>query len=556
VLGGKMKKFILSMMLITFFSISLFGQTIEDFEKDFINATRTEFTEADLYKMYESYSVFLEPYYDMMELMENDEQIVKYPLSKFKETASYKNNINILFNSKNDNQRLLSYLVIAGAGDKEFEKKLLERLKTENSEGNVIWAGMTLMLLKSKQTTALFDFLVEYEDFGDAHMLPLFIQLDKESLQKTAYDRINSKNVKAKILAAQILSVTGNNEKTEKLLRDAVKNWDYSIKGYAIYSIKELRIGNLKDDFIPLLDNPQTRSIAIQALANSPTKEDVEFVNQLLENEGPVSKELLDGYFESKNMENVKLWLHLVSTKEIPENYFFSTSDQPLLFSDEVLKDVQEALKTTRNTKIQQYLIKVLEGRNDKDSMDIIFSYLDSKDSSVRYWTVDILKGKQPVEVLNKLIEMLKNPEQRVVSITKVLIENNIDSLQDIYEKIYQTDKSRDWQRSSIEYLSNFPKQNHKKLFLEILENNKSDTFIKRDAVMGLANLKDESSIDLIIKACEEESSYSDYNARTYLIALSKIKGEKARKYIEKYKNSKEKFIQDFVEKLLVDWDN
>ena len=551
-----MKKFILSMMLITFFSISLFGQTIEDFEKDFINATRTEFTKADLDKMYETYSVFLEPYYDMMELKENDEQIVEYPLSKFKETASYKNNINILFNSKNDNQRLLSYLVIAGAGDKNFEKKLLERLKTEKSEVNVIWAGITLMLLKSKQTTALFDFLVEYEDFGDAHMLPLFIQLDKESLQKTAYDRINSKNVKAKILAAQILSVTGNNEKTEKLLRDAVKNWDYSIKGYAIYSIKELRIGNLKDDFIPLLDNPQTRSIAIQALANSPTKEDVEFVNQLLENEGPVSEELLDGYFESKNMENVKLWLNLVSTREIPKNYYFSVSEQPLLFSDELLKDVQEALKTTRHTEIQQYLIKVLEGRKDKESMDIIFTYLDSKDSSVRYWTVDILKGKQPVEVLNKLIDMLKNPEQRVVSITGVLIENNIDSLQDIYEKIYQTDKSRDWQRSSIEYLSNFPKQKHKKIFLEILENPKSDFFAKADASMGLANLKDESSVDAIIKACEEESAHSDYNARPYLIALSKIKCEKARKYIEKYTNSKEKIVKDLAKELIAGWDN
>ena len=551
-----MKKFILSMILITFFSISLFGQTIEDFEKDFINATRTEFTKADLDKMYETYSVFLEPYYDMMELKENDEQIVEYPLSKFKETASYKNNINILFNSKNDNQRLLSYLVIAGAGDKNFEKKLLERLKTEKSEVNVIWAGITLMLLKSKQTTALFDFLVEYEDFGDAHMLPLFIQLDKESLQKTAYDRINSKNVKAKILAAQILSVTGNNEKTEKLLRDAVKNWDYSIKGYAIYSIKELRIGNLKDDFIPLLDNPQTRSIAIQALANSPTKEDVEFVNQLLENEGPVSEELLDGYFESKNMENVKLWLNLVSTREIPKNYYFSVSEQPLLFSDELLKDVQEALKTTRHTEIQQYLIKVLEGRKDKESMDIIFTYLDSKDSSVRYWTVDILKGKQPVEVLNKLIDMLKNPEQRVVSITGVLIENNIDSLQDIYEKIYQTDKSRDWQRSSIEYLSNFPKQKHKKIFLEILENPKSDFFAKADASMGLANLKDESSVDAIIKACEEESAHSDYNARPYLIALSKIKCEKARKYIEKYTNSKEKIVKDLAKELIAGWDN
>jgi HEAT repeat protein len=255
-------------------------------------------------------------------------------------------------------------------------------------------------------------------------------------------------------------------------------------------------------------------------------------------------------------MENVKLWLNLVSTREIPKNYYFSVSEQPLLFSDELLKDVQEALKTTRHTKIQKYLIKVLEGRKDKESLDIIFAYLDSKDSSVRYWTVDTLKGKQPVEVLNKLIDMLKNPEQRVVSITKVLIENNIDSLQDIYEQIYQTDKSRDWQRSSIEYLSNFPKQNHKKIFLEILENPKSDFFAKADASMGLANLKDESSVDAIIKACEEESAHSDYNARPYLIALSKIKGEKARKYIEKYKNSKEKIVKDLAKELIAGWDN
>lgn len=550
-----MKKIILSMILTTFFSIALFGQNIEDFEKDFINATKTEFTETDLNNMYQTYSVFLEPYYDMMELMENDEQIVEYPLSKFKETASYKNNINILFNSKNDNQRLLSYLVIAGAGDKKFEKKLLERLKIEKSEGNVIWAGMTLMLLKSKQTTALFDFLVEYEDFGDAHMLPLYIQLDKKSLQKTAYDRINSENVRAKILAAQILSITGKNKKTEKLLRDAVKNWDYSIKGYAIYSIKELRIGNLKNDFIPLLDNPQTRSIAIQALANSPTKEDVDFVKQLLDNEGPVSEELLDGYYESKNIENVKLWLHLVSTREIPENYFFSVNEQPLLFSDELLKEVQKALKTTKHIQIQKYLISVLKGRNDQESMDIIFTYLDSKDSSVRYWTVNALKGKQPVEVLNKLIEMLKAPEQRVVSITNVLIENKIDSLQTTYEKIYQTEKSLEWQRSSIEYLSTFPKQNHKKIFLEILENAKEDSFIKMAAAMGLANLKDESSVDAIIKTCEKESAHSDYNARTYLVALSKIKGEKARKYIEKYKNSKENMVKDLANELLAGWD-
>ena len=216
----------------------------------------------------------------------------------------------------------MSYLIIAGAGDKKFEKKLLERIKTEKSMGNIIWAGMALMYLKTNHTTELFDFLVEYEDFGDCHMIPLYFQLDKSSLQKTAYDRINSENVKAKVLAAQTLSITGKNKKTEKLLLDAVANWDYDIKGYAIYSIKELRIGNLKNTFIPLLDNKLTRSIAIQALANSPTKEDVDYLKQLVENENPISWDLLDGFYLSKNMENVKFWLHLVSTKNIPENYF------------------------------------------------------------------------------------------------------------------------------------------------------------------------------------------------------------------------------------------
>ena len=551
-----MKKFILSMILMALFSITLFAQSIEDFEKDFINATKIEFTETDLNKMFRAYSIFLMPYSDMSQLMENNAQIVEYPLSKFKETASYKNNIKNLFNSKNDNQRLLSYLVIAGAGDKKFEKQLLERIKTEKSPDNIIWAGISLMLLKTKHTTALFDFLVEYEDFGDSHMIPFYFQLDKSSLQKTAYDRINSENVKAKILAAQILSITGKNKKTEKLLLDAVRNWDYSIKGYAIYSVKELRIGKLKNDFIPLLDNPQTRSIAIQALANSPTKEDVDYLKQLVEKENPISEDLLDGFYESKNIENIKYWLHLISTKEIPEHYFFSVSDQPLLFSDDVLKDLQEALRKTKHIDVQQYLIKALTGRNDQDSMDIIFAYLDSKDSSVRYWTVDILEGKQSSEVLNKLIEMLEDPEKKVVSITKVLIENKVDSLQTVYEKIYRTEKSLDWKRSSIEYLSNFPKESHKKIFQEILENSKSDFSLLRNAAMGLANLKDETSVDLIIQVCENERAGSDYNARLYLLALAKIKGEKARKYIETYKNSKESMVRDFANELLENWDN
>ena len=116
------------------------------------------------------------------------------------------------------------------------ENILLEKLTTEKDKGNLIWAGMALLYLQSNHTTELFDYLVKNEDFGDAHMLPMFIHLDKDSLQQTAYKRINNKDVKSKILAAQILAVTPLNSKTEELLKQAVQNWDIGIKGYAIYS--------------------------------------------------------------------------------------------------------------------------------------------------------------------------------------------------------------------------------------------------------------------------------------------------------------------------------
>lgn len=550
-----MKKYII--ILVAFFtSVMSFGQNIEDFKKDFKNATKTEFSETELNDMFRKHPTLLTPHSDITQLTASlkNQRILQYPLSEFKETDDYKNNIQTLFNSDNPNQRLLSYLVIAGAGDINYEKALFRKIKTEKEKGNLIWSGMALMYLKTNHTTELFDFLIENENFGDSHMIPLYFKLNKDSLQNTAYARIHSDNLKSKVLSAQILSITGKNKKTERLLLDAVKNWDYNIKGYAIYSVKELQIGNLKETFISLLDSTQTRSIAIQALANSPTIEDVDYLKEISQNENPVSEDFLDAFFESKNIVNVRYWLELVALNKIPKDYYFSINKQPILFSDEILKDVQKALLETENIEIQKYLIKVLAGRNDKISEEILATYLDNFDSSVRYWTVDALKGSNTKMFLDKLISMLVKPEQRVVSITEILIENKIDTLQTIYNEIYKTEQSLDWERSSIEYLSNFPKEEHKEIFLRLLQNEKTDFAVKRDAAMGLANLKDESSIDKIIEVCEKERINSDYNAQTYLIVLSKIKGNKAKKYIESYKNSDEENVRALVDELLIEW--
>ena len=550
-----MKKYII--ILVSFLiSFASFGQNFDDFKKDFKKATETEFSESELNEMFRTYSNLLTPHSDITQLTASfkNERIVQYPLSEFKETDDYKNNIQTLINSENQNQRLLSYLVIAGAGDKNYEKTLLEKLKTEETKGNLIWCGMALMYLQTSHTTSLFDFLIENENFGDSHMIPMYFQLNKDSLQNTAYNRINSTNLKAKVLSAQLLSKTGKNEKTEKLLLDAVKNWDYNIKGYAIYSVKELEMGNLKEAFIPLLDSTKTRPIAIEALANSPTKEDMDYLKQLASSEKVVSKDILNGFLESKNQESVKYWLELVSSREIPEKYYFNTLRKPLLFSDELLNDVQTTLKMTKHLTIQKTLIKVLEGREDSVSEEILLNYMDNEDSSVRYWTVDALKNTKSKIVIEKLIKLLKKPGKRVSPITHILINNEIDSLQNIYRDIYNTYESSEWKRTAIEYLSKFPTEEDKGIFKDVIYNDDSGFSMNRNASIGLANLNDKSSIDRIIEISEKEREGSDGNCQAYLRALSKIKGEKAKKYILSFENSESEYISEFVKEIIAEW--
>ncbi|MGH1384919.1 HEAT repeat domain-containing protein [Kordia sp.] len=552
-----MKKNILR-IAIFLLTIASFGQNLEEFKKEFQNATVADFSQDDLDGMFRKYSEFLTPHSDITQFTANikNEPIASYPLAEYKKTEEYKNTIKFLLHSKNANHRLLSYLVLASAKDASHEQVLLEKLKTETREGNLIWCGMALMYLNTNHTTALFDFLVAHENFGDSHMIPLYIKLQKDSLQNTAYNRIESDNKKAKVLAAQILSFTEKTEKTEKLLLSAVKNWDYNIKGYAIYSIKELQIGNLKEVLVPLLDSTKTRSIAIQALVNSPTKEDVDYIKELAETQKVVSKDILNGFLESKNPESVKYWLELVSRREIPEDYYFSAFQTPLLFSDELLSDVQETLRITPHISIQQYLIKALGNREDQLSQRILYTYIDKENSSVRYWAIDALKNTTDEKVIKKLIELLKDPIKREVSVTPILINNNIDTLQNTYVEIYNTSQeSRDWRRSAIEYLSSFPKKEHKEIFRAIIHKENEDTFIQRNAVFGLSQLLDKESIDQIIALSEEERKGSDSNCRTYIVALSELKGEKGKKYIATFKDSDSDSVSKLVKEILDNWE-
>lgn len=387
---------------------------VESFPKAFEQVIKADFSDEECESFFSKYSDVLDADDGVIKPLLSSERPNKslYPLYDFKSSKLYQDNIDNLLVSTNPSQRLLAVKLIGASGDISREGALLTKLATEDKSGIVVWAGMSLMELKTNHTDELFDFLVKYEDFGDAHMIPFYFGLNRDRLRQTAYQKFDSKNDKAKILAAQSLSVTEPNAKTEQLLKQAVDNWDMKIKGYAIDSIKELRIGNLLRTLQPLVNIPETRSISLAALANSPTEADRKYVVSIAEKENSISLELLSALYYSKNIENLRYWLRSLYNKKIPDDYSIYINEQPLVESDELLPDLHNALQRVTDPKILAQLVEALRGRTDDESISIIVSLLTHSDQSVRYFAASVTRDNPS--------QKLKDPDIRK------LIENNL----------------------------------------------------------------------------------------------------------------------------------
>ncbi|MEY8759500.1 HEAT repeat domain-containing protein [Chryseobacterium tongliaoense] len=389
-----MKKLIAIVFLTTFIFLSAQEKTVKEFRKDFENAVKTDLTEDQLNHLFQNYPLILTPHSDTTQLFSRLEGNTPndYSMLSFKDDNLYKQNIDKLIGSDNQNKRILAYLLIASTQDQSKEQILLEKIKTENSKGTLLWSGMALLSLKTNHTDELFDFLVKNEDFGDAHMLPMYFKLNKDSLRNTAYKKIVSNDEKSKILAVQMLSMTENNPKTEQLVKDAVKNWDINLKGYAIYTLGELQMSDLLNLVQPFLNDDKTRRISLIALANSPTKADREYLISQVNNNKNFDGDAMNALFNSKNPENLKFWLNIIQEKQKPKDYYFFTYDQPLLASDEMLEPLHAALQNTKDKDVLAELVRALEKRSDDKSVNLMLALLKSPHSTVRYWTAETIK--------------------------------------------------------------------------------------------------------------------------------------------------------------------
>jgi HEAT repeat protein len=551
-----MKKLIYIFLLLEV-SSSLYSQTFERFKSDFSKIDTNTFDEDSLNYLFRIYYEELTPYnYMFLQSYESTKKrVTKYPFASLLHDSIYNNKIGFFFNSDITRFREFSYYLISAIGDKRYEKRMLERLTSENEEipYNL---STTLMHLETDRTSVLFDFLVLDRDNSNERMISYYSRLNKDSLRNTAYNHIDDADEKARNLSYTFLSVTDLNEKTEKLLKRAfLKNENFT-QNILLAAIKNLQIGNLKDLLVPLLDHWLVGRAAMQALANSSTESDRQVIVDIIESRDTLDNNLLYSLLTSKNIENNKLWLKVIQTEKVPNDFFFHLLSHDVYLSDDLLPYVQEAIENIDNPQKLSTIIPILGNREDEKSLKLVFDAMRHEDLKVRKNATYSLQGNKSKSIKEQVESIILDSNIRTTAIVRLAIEHNLNSYHSIFENQFKYNEDLYWRRSSIQYLSIFPLERHISLFKSILLDSKGDRYAKYRAAIGLGNLNDSSSIDLIIEACDEVSKGRDYNAMSFMKALGKLKGDKAKAHLLLHKDSDENEVRELVESILKEWDD
>ena len=239
--------------------------------------------------------------------------------------------------------------------------------------------------------------------------------------------------------------------------------------------------------------------------------------------------------------------------KELPPKYIFSLYQHPTLFSDELLPIVQKTLAKMDDDDQKARLIRVLEGREDAASIDLLLQFLKVDNAYVRSSAARALKGTISPKIAAIVPELLYDSTRTTLELTDLAITNHIDTLHVYYEQLYaQYSRANMY---SMHYLSTFPLPRHHTLFKQSLSNEgRTNHTERRYAALGLAKIQDKDAVELIYQAMALENQSSDFNVKMYLQALGYIKTPSSKKILEQYKDSQQESVRVMVRKMLADW--
>ncbi|HEV7380193.1 MAG TPA: hypothetical protein VGN64_10390 [Dyadobacter sp.] len=532
------------------------AQNAKEFQKDFETLAESGFDSAKANHLLDTYFTLLTPFNQINQFAEyiKGEKPIRFPLIEIKEQLVYRQQIEGMLESAMPQVRLLGYLMIASGGDNDKVGLLAGKLKTEPDSNCSLWLGMGLMSLGYKNTSSLFPWVVKRNVEAGGFLYPMFVSLSADSLQKTAYEYIDSNDWNERIYAIQLFINTKKSIRTDTLLRRAITTWPWQLKGYAIVPAQSLQIGELLPLLTPLLDSSSTKRIALEALAGSPTNSDRQFVSKLMEKDS-LDKDVMDALLASRHMDMAKLWLESLQSGKLPSDYYFLLRKDTLLKSDALLPNVQETLRMIKDTRSASHLMPVLQGRQDAASQDILIGSLRHQDGWVRETAATTLLGICSDKLKLALPEIISDKALYTAALFDLLIACEIDSLQDTAEHICRTSSDSFVSQGALNYLASFPEKRHLKLFRKVIKDREGEYRpINRIAATGLANLKDLSSVPDIIEVSEEERKNSDLNSMVYIRALGKMKTQTSKNYISTFLTGEDAQVRELASKILQSW--
>jgi len=263
--GNKtVKTILLSILLVV--AIRAYGDVPYVLEREFKICLDRKFAEKDFLRFYQVL--------DSLEAVSTD-------FTEFKNYKIYASNITNLLNSVNYYQKGIGYRLVASLKDREFNALLLERMKLEDNKFLRTLNAAAIMKLMPAQTTVCFDYLVDAEDFATSPLLPVYLAMDEKNIIATGYARLNDTRPRARVFALQTLARFSNDPKIDDLIAKALKEWDPSIKGYAVVALGVHKKGNYKPVLTPYVKEPQLRDVIIETLERSTSPEDIAFAEQL-----------------------------------------------------------------------------------------------------------------------------------------------------------------------------------------------------------------------------------------------------------------------------------
>jgi hypothetical protein len=234
-------------------------------EKEFKNCLKKNYSEKEFLRFYN--------------VLDSLEAITDF--TDFRNYKIYTSNITFLINSNNVYQKGISYRLVSSLKDVEYNGLLQQRLPTEDNKFLKTLNAAAVMRLAPKQTTIAFDYLADHEDFASSPLIPLYLAMDPASIIKTAYLRLNDKRVKAKVFALQTLARFDPSPAVDSIIVKALKDWDVSIKGYAVVALSVHRKGQYKAILAPYYKEPALKEIILQTLEESATSEDISYAEEL-----------------------------------------------------------------------------------------------------------------------------------------------------------------------------------------------------------------------------------------------------------------------------------